>query len=772
MRCIPDDENHDVCQRCARSGRSCVFTPLQKRKQRKRTDTRVAELEREMRQMRAMLRQKEEEQRSNSQSQPEETGTQIQARSRLSGDGAGDGAEEGERSVSKPASSDNVVAESNAAPSLWPKRLPDRPVDDAKDVVDSGMISMATARHLFETCQKDLFPHYPLVYIPPGVTAEVMRKSQPTLFLAIISAASMKENPELSSMLDQELVQSYATRSLVRSEKSLELVQALIISGVWYNPPTKFGQLKYYEYISMATAMAMDIGIGSRPPRQRARYSANVHSAEGGHNSNLSMAQRFGHSSPDSASVEARRTFLACYLICSSVSLSLRRPSLLKVNSYIRDCLDFLDQSPDAVPSDRTLVAWARMIMIAEEISTSFCYDDLGNMGSIAELPVRMMLKDYSSRLTLWYENVPEMDAGTAPMLIMMYYSIRMLLYEIVLYVDHSPEDFRAPYQMGGIYPDDSDEIPTQTLTEGLVECISSSHALLDVFLAIDATSLRALPVFTYVRVSFAGFVLAKLSLSAVHPRSRLGKVLDHSSLKAESYMDRMILHARNIAGPSRSRVPSIFLALLFKLRQWCLHPTALIDEHEESFHEMISRTAKSDPHLLSDRMAFEGPRVFEYFSSSEDSPHTVDEATAGNASAAHGTKSRSTSVMTSPQEAFAFQYNQPTNSDFTPMMAGVPSHPANASSSALAPVPLPQPPPPAPMMPFADSNYTNPPSSSYTQVLNQMSLDDTLMSFIGDMTLPEGGLTGLDDWSMPPDLSNMNQMDVMNWQFPNPNGQ
>lgn len=59
VRCIMDETNPDVCQRCARSGRPCVFTPLQKRKQRKRTDTRVAELEREMRTMRAMLKNKQ-----------------------------------------------------------------------------------------------------------------------------------------------------------------------------------------------------------------------------------------------------------------------------------------------------------------------------------------------------------------------------------------------------------------------------------------------------------------------------------------------------------------------------------------------------------------------------------------------------------------------------------------------------------------------------------------------------------------------------------------
>lgn len=122
---------------------------------------------------------------------------------------------------------------------------------------------MATARQLFETYKTDLFHHYPMVYVASDVTADAMRRTKPTLFLAIIAAASSKQNPELSAVLDKEVLQAYAFRSLVQSQKCLELVQALLISAVWYYPPQRFGQLKYYEYVSMAASMAMDIGIGT-----------------------------------------------------------------------------------------------------------------------------------------------------------------------------------------------------------------------------------------------------------------------------------------------------------------------------------------------------------------------------------------------------------------------------------------------------------------------------------------------------------------------------
>ena len=82
-------------------------------------------------------------------------------------------------------------------------------------------------------------------------------------------------------------------------------------------------------------------------------------------------------------------------------------------------------------------------------------------------------------------------------------------------------------------------EVSTQVLAEAIAECVSSAHALLTTFLDIDVDSLRGLPVFSFVRTSFASFILAKLSLSCADPSSRIGKVLDRSSLQLESYMDR-----------------------------------------------------------------------------------------------------------------------------------------------------------------------------------------------------------------------------------------
>lgn len=744
MRCLPHDSNPDICQRCARSGRPCVFTPVQKRKQRKRTDTRVAELEREMRAMRSLLKKEQESASGTGSSDPdtvvtrpafawhEETTPDSQRT-----DGSWKTLQDAGRAVPRPSSqaapNDESAPNGDAASmTLWPTRSnrAHPPLfHDTEDVVDRGILSMTTARQLFAAYQ-GLFHHYPMVAVPVNVTADDMRVMKPTLFLAIIAAAAGKEDSDLSATLDKEVLLAYATRSMIRSEKSLELVQALLVSAVWYHPPQKFGQLKYYEYIHMAATMAMDIGLGTRPTPHRNRFisiiapagdgvlrNAYKHPAEDASNPDLSMAPRMQNEALDTASVESRRTFLACFMICAGVSLSLRRPNMLRTSSYIRDCVDFLEKSSQTRASDGTLIAWVRLVMIAEEICACLAYDDPGSVASLADLRTQLMLRDFQKRLSAWWEQSADLTRNGA--LTIMYYTVRLYLHETALHVEHSPDDFRAPLQMGLLRQYNGPEIPTQTLADAIAECITCAHALCDTFLSMDVESLRGLPVFSYVRVSFATFILAKLCLSLAHPSSRIAQVLDRSSLKVESYMDRMILHVRNIVGPTRCRIPAIFLALLFKLRQWCLNP------------EMI---AQAEPHVDAEKASSQGSQSN---TTRSDGPPSSSMDSSPNLSAGPPIASELDEQPVVAGLTPAVDYTRYSNVADT-VLGSQAVDPMSGSSSA-----------------------------HFAQTTQEQSLDDEFIEMWNDMNgLPEGGLTGLEDWSqLSTDMMGTTFMsDMNNW--------
>ena len=539
------------------------------------------------------------------------------------------------RKGSSPTLSDNpgsVSLLNNAAADSMQRRYPTVSESEEaiprnrKDVVDKGLLSMDTARQLLELYKTELYPFYPIVYITPACTADDLRRTKPTLFLAIVAAAAGKKYPDVAMQLDQEVLQEYANRTVVNSEKSLELAESLLVSSVWYQPPGRLAQLKYYEYIHMAAIMVADIGIGTRRLKGEWMALASKNSALCSNPSanvsnpdfNMRMRMRNLEVEDGVTSIESRRTFLATHSTSAGVIITLRRPAMMRTTSYTRECLDYLEQSPHAAPGDCILTAWTRLLMIADEISTAFAYDDPGAIASIVDVKTQLMIGAFEKRLTEWRRSVAEQNFS--PTLRITYYTTRLHLHEIVLHVDHSSEDFKAPYHMGGIYPHEAEQVPVKPVVDALAELVESTHALMDVFMGIDVNRTRALPVFSFVRLSYAAFILAKLCVSAASTHGQLAPLIDRSSLKAESYMERTLDHLRGAIGPNGCRVPAIFFNLLSQMGQWCSHPELI--QQAEMEGGMRESGLEDVPRLVED----------------VSSPNTTPETTGGGSSSMSAT--------------------------------------------------------------------------------------------------------------------------------------
>lgn len=768
VRCLPEETNPDICQRCARSGRPCVFTPLQKRKQRKRTDTRVAELEREMRAMRALLKEKNDGGSSPGETEQLEPVRESSEDETIREDGVGD-IESGTGTLNLlhghselAAAGRNALEHQNEHSASYSQASnAGRPTTEngrRQDVVDRGILSMDVARKLVSHYQKNLYPQYPQVYITGS--ADELRESKPTLFLAVLAAGAESENGALATALDHEILQEYANRSVVQSEKSVELVQALLVSAVWYLPPNKFGQLKYYEYIHMAATMAADIGITTRPSKlNRSRFAAkhgmpagSVHPSEDFANPDLSMSVRASQWSEGTGNIECRRAFLSCYAICVGVSISLRRPAMMRVTSYTRECVDYLENSPHAAPCDDLLVAWIRLWMIGEEIATALSYDDPGDTASLLETTTQLMVTAFEKKLTEWRHRYANTEFP--PCLKIMYFTLRLFLHELALHIDHSPEDFKAPYQMGVIHPCGDREIPIKPVVGAIADLITSSHDLIDAFVGMGSEVARFQPIFIFVRVSFAAFVLAKLCLSAYSPESRLANVIDHGSLHAEPYVDRLILFVQEVVGPRGSHVPSLFLALLFKLRQWCSHPELIQQAQDAGAPSDIWPEGAEKARKY---IEVEGPRITEAISSStEPSPETLN-----NSGGSGGTPAAwNTPAAWAGETNATFQHvsreglpEQHAHTNTSHDSINIPNTPQSiAPNKGYEQV-------------FAGPNFNSdndqPELSSTSQpqvttstandwtVGSQMDLDNDTFAFLNNMDeFTQGGLTGLEDWT------------------------
>lgn len=156
-----------------------------------------------------------------------------------------------------------------------------------------------------------LSPHMPAVVFPPDTTAEQVRKERPILYSCILTAASTGILPrEVCSDLARETIRTIADCVVCNGAKSLELIQALQVTALWYKPPEKPVQTNFYQIIHMAAVMAIDIGLGKRFHGVKGRHAIDVSNAE----------NKFGVlvlAPQNSDTPEARRAWLGCYYLCA-----------------------------------------------------------------------------------------------------------------------------------------------------------------------------------------------------------------------------------------------------------------------------------------------------------------------------------------------------------------------------------------------------------------------------------------------------------------------
>ena len=208
--------------------------------------------------------------------------------------------------------------DSRAQPQSRRMALPDPPGEDdtettehiastVSDKIDE-IIDERTATRFFDRYVAEMAVHMPAVVFPPTMTAHMLRKTRPILFLSILVAASVgmirvETQEELNALLMETL-----SKCVIRyGGKSLELIQSLIVAVLWYRPPKRYEQMNFYQLTHIAAIMAVDIGMGKRinvPKASRPTTSSE-------------QTTRMPKYMLNSSTVEARRTWLGTYFMCS-----------------------------------------------------------------------------------------------------------------------------------------------------------------------------------------------------------------------------------------------------------------------------------------------------------------------------------------------------------------------------------------------------------------------------------------------------------------------
>ncbi|KAF2144368.1 uncharacterized protein K452DRAFT_222800 [Aplosporella prunicola CBS 121167] len=298
IRCVKHPQR-DACDRCIRLNKHCVFRPARRRRNSAKRDVRIEVLEAQVQQL-LQSQQQQQQQPSTEEAQ-----------------------------AARPAPN-QLVTDSTAG-----------------DVVDSGIISPASAERLLRIYRAALTPHFPFVVVPPDTAAEQLRRVKPFLFLAIMTAALFDDMPT-QRRLGEMVKKAVNERILSDSTLTLDMLQGLLVFLAWsqYHPRPR----RYTQYMQLAISIVIDSRLDRKP---------------------VSLWKtRFGSSrdpptAPNSLGSDEQRAFLGCFYLASSVSKLLHKHNPLPYSKYMEDCCLSLRER-DEYPADTYLHDLVRLQHIIE----------------------------------------------------------------------------------------------------------------------------------------------------------------------------------------------------------------------------------------------------------------------------------------------------------------------------------------------------------------------------------------------------------------------
>ncbi|EOA90318.1 uncharacterized protein SETTUDRAFT_103147 [Exserohilum turcica Et28A] len=567
VRCLVNpDASSTQCQRCAKANRACIFAPPAKRRQRKRTDVRVTELEKEIQQMRSLLKANSHASHDVSEHESGDAESDEQANAREEETASTSQRKSSTGTAAAPTRFGSFAAPSNKPPMADPLAN-SAPKDflgsSENDIIDRGVISEDLARELFSIWRKELVAACPGITIPKHWSVFDLRENKPALFHAIMAAAAHSKGSALSDRLHEEAVLLYARSAFIKGEKSVQAIQALLVTVAYYSPSKTPGQLQIHQWINMAASMALELGLTSKPRTHEQLPKRAIRSLQ-------------KISSPEEL-LEHCRTIILLYIVSAGFSMRLKRPNILLFNSWMGECFAILEKSKQL--EDKRIVAWLKLQRIADEANTAFGFDDASTSFSLSELRMQMILRIFDRRMRDWRKSVPN-DAMTLS-LEFEYYADMMSMWEFGMDGGRFDViDFRNRHVTLPALDDDSIQ-PESLLSRSALQinattkCINAAQTILDLFIAVPVDELRKSPNALYVRAVYSLITLMKTEY-AVGTDPEMGELLESQNLKVNYYLDMALKKTSEAAGPQQCRNPSHWRFILeAKLKAWW-------DEYEE----------------------------------------------------------------------------------------------------------------------------------------------------------------------------------------------
>ena len=448
-RCEYFDDS-SPCKLCAKANRECVKAPP--RRKRRKTVTRIADLEQRIQSLTSALI---ENQSPVDLIQPREKST----------------------------SSKSPTIGSGREPSNDEPETYNRPASITPDVIDKGVVDKVTGYAAFHRYRENMDIYYGFVPLPRTLDVDKYRRRKPLLFSTMVLAGINAVRPDLVNAISDDLLKWYADRIHYRGEKSLELVQCLLVNVCFHCRTLKREHINFYQQISTALTMILDLGVGRRLGNNaKPRWIA------------------------EEDMLDARRAYLGCYYCAGQAAVSLRHPLMLRWNPYVEECLEVLSNNPDPAQDDIWLIDLIRLHHITEDVHSTFKMDDPVSTISLKDPQTQYHLHALEQQLERW-RSVARSDLSSMRARLCSA-AVTMFIHEIALHSHHNIDSLRSPpdpEQLASFF-NDMDIGPARI--DALCTCLSAARSYLDTMLSLEIDTLRCLPNMYFVRSGYAAMTL------------------------------------------------------------------------------------------------------------------------------------------------------------------------------------------------------------------------------------------------------------------------
>lgn len=398
--------------------------------------------------------------------------------------------------------------------------------------------------------------------------SEVRIKS-PILLLSILVYSVTQQSQGTDLEVHDELVREamfiLGNELIGRGQRSLELVQALLVASFWNKTSRKGQQGSCYQLVQLATDMAIDLGIAgpSLQPSPPAYFSTHK----------------------DPTSLEARRTWLACFVALSTSSISTRRPIAVPWNAHHWVCLVDLETRGDL--TDALLCQIVRIIQLIDEVSSLFClcqpmvFVDGNDSGTYA------VVEALKAKVSDWVAQIPT-NLVSSKTLKVWYHVAMVHIHEIVLHTPTNKTSFAAPFIPGRItvkdYPKPNSIIyPLEAAIKALAQ---HCHAVIDTVADMEPALVLSLPTFCFApTVLYSLFVLVNLLVASTDPANTYGRCLTKDKFHIEEcgLKLRLLTAHMRVLDPTMSCYTTRMFDATSWLEQWYNDYIAILQRYEAS---------------------------------------------------------------------------------------------------------------------------------------------------------------------------------------------